>query len=108
MLVKINDYTSSKFYLVTGNKSLLYDTKSGILYFRNNSNRLQELPDQNRNLVKLKRLLDNYRFDSDFSLDVKERNIIKPIQRQINMSRKKKATAKNKSKKNTSFSFYTF
>ena len=104
MLVKINDYTSSKFYLVTGNKSLLYDTKSGILYFRNNSNRLQELPAQDRNLVKLKKLLDNYRFDSDFGLDVKERNIIKPIQRQINMSRKKKAT-KNKSKKNRFFGF---
>ena len=104
MLVKINDYTSSKFYLVTGNKSLLYDTKSGILYFRNSSHRLQELPDQNRNLVKLKKLLDNYRFDSDFGLDVKERNIIKPIQRQINMSRKKKAT-KNKSKKNRFFGF---
>ena len=104
MLVKINDYTSSKFYLVTGNKSLLYDTKSGILYFRNNSNRLQKLPDQNRNLVKLKKLLDNYPFDSDFGLDVKERNIIKPIQRQINMSRKKKAT-KNKSKKNMFFGF---
>ena len=104
MLVKINDYTSSKFYLVTGNKSLLYDTKSGILYFRNNSNRLQKLPDQNRNLVKLKKLLENYRFDSDYSLKSKERNIIKPIQRQINMSRKKKAT-KNKSKKNRFFGF---
>ena len=104
MLVKINDYTSSKFYSVTGNKILLYDTKSGILYFRNNSNRLQKLPDQNRNLVKLKKLLDNYPFDSDFGLDVKERNIIKPIQRQINMSRKKKAT-KNKSKKNRFFGF---
>jgi hypothetical protein len=102
MLVKINDYTSSKFYLLTGNKSLLYDTKSGILYFRNNSNRLQELPDQNRNLVKLKKLLENYRFDSDFSLKSKERNIIKPIQHQINMSRKKKAT-KNTSKKNRFF-----
>ena len=104
MLVKINGYTSSKFYLVTGNKSLLYNTKSGILYFRNTSNRLQELPDQNRNLVKLKKLLDNYRFDSDFSLDGKERNIIKPIQKQINMSRKKRAT-KNKSKKNRFFGF---
>jgi hypothetical protein len=104
MLVKINDYTSSKFYLVTGNKNLLYDTKSGILSFRNTSNRLQELPDQKRNLVKLKKLLDNYRFDSDYGLDVKERNIIKPIQRQINMSRKQKAT-KNKSKKNKLFSF---
>ncbi len=104
MLVKINDYTSSKFYFLTGNKSLLYDTKNGILYFRNNSNSLQELPDQNRNLVKLKKLLDNYRFDSDYELNVKERNIIKPIQKQINMSRKKRA-AKNKSKKNTFFGF---
>ena len=105
MLVKINGYTSSKFYSVTGNKSLLYDTKSGILYFRNSLHRLQELPDQNRNLVKLKKLLENYRFDSDYSLKSKERNIIKPIQRQINMSRKKKATAKNKSKKNRFFGF---
>jgi hypothetical protein len=105
MLVKINDYTSSKFYLVTGNKSLLYDTKSGILYFRNSSHRLQELPDQNRNLVKLKKLLDNYRFDSDYSLTIKERNIIKPIQKQITMSRKKKTTTKNKSKKNMFFGF---
>ena len=105
MLVKINGYISSKFYSVTGNKSLLYNTKSGILYFRNTSNRLQELPDQNRNLVKLKKLLENYRFDSDYSLKSKERNIIKPIQRQINMSRKKKATAKNKSKKNRFFGF---
>ena len=104
MLVKINDYTSSKFYFLTGNKSLLYDTKNGILYFRNNSNSLQELPDQNRNLVKLKKLLDNYRFESDYGLNVKERNIIKPIQKQINMSRKKRA-AKNKTKKNTFFGF---
>ena len=104
MLVKINDYTSSKFYSVTGNKSLLYDTKGVILYFRNSSNRLQDLPSQDRNLVKLKKLLDNYPFDSDFGLDVKERNIIKPIQQQINMSRKKKAT-KNKSKKNRFFGF---
>ena len=102
MLVKINDYTSSKFYHLTGNKNLLYDTKSGILYFRNNSNRLQELPDQNRNLVKLEKLLDNYWLESDDGLKVKERNLIKPIQKQINMSRKKKA-AKNKSKRNKSF-----
>ena len=104
MLVKINDYISSKFYFLTGNKSLLYDTKNGILYFRNNSNSLQELPNQNRNLVKLKKLLDNYRFDSDYELNVKERNIIKPIQKQINMSRKKRV-AKNKTKKNTFFGF---
>jgi hypothetical protein len=102
MLVKMNDYTSSKFYSVTGNKALLYDTKSGILYFRNNSHKLRELPDQNRNLVKLKKLLDNYEFDTDFGLNVKERNIIKPIQRQINISRKKRAT-KNRSKKNKFF-----
>jgi len=103
MLVKINDYTSSKFYHLTGNKSLLYNTKSGILYFRNTSNRLQELPDQNRNIVKLKKLLDNYGSETDFNLNIKERNIIK----QINMSRKKKA-AKNKTKKNDFFKIYTF
>jgi len=103
MLVKINDYTSSKFYHLTGNKSLLYNTKSGILYFRNTSNRLQELPDQNRNIVKLKKLLDNYGSETDFNLNIKERNIIK----QINMSRKKKA-AKNKTKKNKFLNFDTF
>ena len=102
MLVKINDYTSSKFYQVTGNKNILYDTKNGILYFRNKSNRLQELPDQKRNLVKLEKLLDNYELESDYSLKVKERNIIKPIQKQINMSRKKRVV-KNKSRKNTIF-----
>jgi hypothetical protein len=102
MLVKINDYTSSKFYQVTGNKNILYDTKSGILYFRNNSNRLQELPDQKRNLVKLKKLLDNYGLETDYGLKDKERNIIKPIQKQINMSRKKRV-AKNKSRKNKFF-----
>ena len=103
MLVKINDYTSSKFFHLTGNKSLLYNTKSGILYFRNTSNRLQELPDQNRNIVKIKKLLDNYGSETDFNLNIKERNIIK----QINMSRKKKA-AKNKTKKNDFFKIYTF
>ena len=103
MLVKINDYTSSKFFHLTGNKSLLYNTKSGILYFRNTLNRLQELPDQNRNIVKLKKLLDNYGSETDFNLHIKERNIIK----QINMSRKKKA-AKNKTKKNDFFKIYTF
>ena len=100
MLVKINDYTSSKFYHLTENKSLLYNTTSGILYFRNTSNRLQELPDQNRNIVRLKKLLENYGSDTDFSLHIKERNIIK----QINMSRKKKAT-KHKTKKNNFFKF---
>ena len=107
MLVKINDYTSSKFYHLTGNKSLLYNTKSGILYFRNTSNRLQELPAQNRNIVKLKKLLDNYGSDTDFSLNIKERNLIHPIQKQINMSRKKKA-AHHKTKSNKFLNFDPF
>jgi len=103
MLVKINDYTSSKFFHLTGNKSLLYNTKNGILYFRNTSNRLQELPDQNRNIVKLKKVLDNYGAETDFNIHIKERNIIK----QINMSRKKNAS-KRKTKKNTFLNFDTF
>ena len=89
MKVKINNYTSSHFSKIIGKSNLFFDTKNGMLYYKDN-NKLQELPDQKRNLVKLQKLLENYWSDSDIALSQKEQDIIKPI----------RTTQKNKDKIN--------
>ena len=97
MKVKINNYTSSQFSKVIGKSNLFYDTKNRILYYKKN-NKLQELPDQKRNLVKLNRLLENYWSDSDIALSQKEQDIIKTMGKQIRITQKKKDKI-NKTKK---------
>jgi hypothetical protein len=42
MKVKINNYTSSQFSKVIGKSNLFFDTKNGLLYYKEN-NKLQEL-----------------------------------------------------------------
>ena len=80
MKVKINNYTTSQFSKIIGKSNLFFDTQNGVLYYKVN-NKLQELPDQKRNLIKLKKLLDNYWAESDVALSQKERDIIKPIEK---------------------------
>jgi hypothetical protein len=98
MKVQINNYTSSQFAKVIGKSNLFFDTKNGLLYYKEN-NKLQELPDQKRNLVKLNRLLEDYWSISDIALSQKEQDIIKQMGKQIRTTQKRKDKL-NKTKKN--------
>ena len=62
MTIKFDHYVASLFK----QSSLLFDNKKGILYYRNKSNKLQELPNQSRNLMKLRKILDVKTYQSCF------------------------------------------
>lgn len=54
MKIKFDSYVASQF----NRSSLLFDNKTGVLFYRNSANTLQIVPNQRRNLVKLKRILE--------------------------------------------------
>ena len=55
MKIKYDDYVSSKFSNLIGKNSLLFDTNTGLLCYKNKS-KIQVLTNQNGNLIKLKKI----------------------------------------------------
>ena len=76
MLIKYDSYVSKFFYHIIGQKNIFYNTKTGILFYRN-FNKLQELPNQKRNLVKLERILKDYTNDSGHLVDERSIKLLK-------------------------------
>ena len=103
MLVKISSYISSLVSdhvrkLIGKNKSILFDTESGTLYYKDKKNQNKLLPNQDANLLKLYKLIDVYCNPyTDFEYDIpgEQCEIRKPMRK--TMSKKEKA--KNKTKK---------
>jgi len=66
------------------NKTIVFDTEKGVLYYRPNSSRkLREFPDQVRKLSKLERFLDNYVNDNGDVIYAKE---LKKIRKSVKKS----------------------
>jgi hypothetical protein len=100
MKIKFDHYVASLFK----QSSLLFDNKKGILYYRNKSNKLQELPNQSRNLMKLRKILENHPDNDDYNKMVYEKEI-KEINKTIrlNTTKKKKSTLGNRKTKTNHF-----
>ena len=84
--------------LVGKNKCLLFDMKSGMLYYKDKRNQLKLLPNQDRNLKKLYDLIDHYcnpYTDFEYNIPRKKCDLKKPMLK--TMSKKEKR--KNKTKK---------
>ena len=79
--------------------NLLFDTDKGILYFRNaRTKKMEEMPDQERNISKLKRILDNHPVNDD-TQHIVYSNEIKALQKRINQTKKKQTKKKQTKKK---------
>jgi len=98
MKIKFDNYVCSHF----NQQNMLFDTNNGILYYKNKSNKLQEIPNQYRNLVKLKKILDNHPDNDDYQRIVFSKEI-KHIQKQITKRRKMN---EKKTKKRVLFHFF--
>ena len=103
MLTKISPYISSLVSehvskLVGKNKSILVDTETGMLYYKDKKNQTKLLPNQDANLIKIYKLIDYYcnpYTDFEYNIPGEQCEIRKPMRK--TMSKKEKA--KNKSKK---------
>ena len=106
MKIKFDSYVNSKFK----QNNILFETKNGVLYYKNKANKLQELPYQNRNLLKLKKILEDHPDNDDFQR-IFYANELKEIQKQINYTKKQKGKQVNnqkqsKTKKKTFFGLF--
>ena len=106
MKIKFDHYVNSKFT----QKNILFETKNGLLYYKNKANKLEELPYQNRNLLKLKKILEDHPDNDDFQR-IFYANELKEIQKQINYTKKQKGKKVNnqkqsKTKKKTFFGLF--
>jgi hypothetical protein len=103
MIVEISAYISSLISdrvskLIGKNKSLLFDTEDGMLYYLDKHNQPKLLPDNERNLKKLDDLIEHYcnpYTDFEYNIPRKQCALRKPIQK----SMKKREKAKNKTNK---------
>ena len=73
MKIKFDPYVASQF----NRSSLLFDNKTGLLYYRNAAKKLQVLPNQHRNLAKLVKIIE-YGY-SDINTSIKYEKEIKQI-----------------------------
>jgi hypothetical protein len=74
MKAKLNSFVCEKF----GNKSIYFE--NGVIYYRD-QDKIKELPQQKRNLNKLRKVLQSYSDDTDFRLKTPEMNVLIQLQK---------------------------
>jgi hypothetical protein len=89
MKLKFDSYVDSQY-----KQSIFFDTKTGILY----DERKKPLPNQKRNVIKLKNILENHPDNDDYNKIVYFREI-KEIQKAMKSVTRKRKDTKQKTKK---------
>jgi hypothetical protein len=101
MKIKFDNYVNTKFKQT----NLLFDKDAGILYNKNASNKLKELPNQNRNLIKLKKILENHPDNDDYQKIVYLTEI-KEIQKNLNKTKRNKIKQNKQTKTQKIFGYF--
>lgn len=83
MKVKFNPFICEKF----GNKSIYYE--NGVIYYRDRSNKIKELPNQKRSIAILTKALESYSDETDYRLKQPENKILSQLQKSRKRSLRK-------------------
>jgi hypothetical protein len=102
MKIKISPYMSSLISdyvsrLLGKSKGLIFDTETGLLYYKNSVNKLETLPNQKKNLKKIYDLLVEYSnsyTDFEYNINGDEYNAIKSMEKVLTKLEKQNKTKK--------------